>query len=124
MAKYFKNPFFWVVLAFICYLLSIMLLTTWASIFVAIVGIGLSLVAFQLLSNRRKDNKGKKQKKVSSLEKAGYASVVVVIALCVSTNLSLFAPVCWLVAIAAGIWYLNEYLEDHAQEDAKKKKRR
>ena len=124
MAKYFKNPFFWVVLAFICYLLSIMLLTTWASIFVAIVGIGLSLVAFQLLSNRRKDNKGKKQKKVSSLEKAGYASVVVVIALCVSTNLSLLAPVCWLVAIAAGIWYLNEYLEDHAQEDAKKKKRR
>jgi uncharacterized membrane protein len=98
-------------------------LTTWASILVAIVGIGLSLVAFQLLTKLRKDCNGKK-KKVSSLEKAGYASVVVVIALCVSTNFSLLAPTCWLVAIAAGIWFLNEYLEDHMQEDAKKKKRR
>jgi cobalamin synthase len=121
MAKFFKNPFFWVVLAFICYLLSIMLFTTWASILLAIVGVGLALFAFQLLSNLRKDDKGNKRKKITSLEKAGYASVVVVIALCVSTNLSLLAPVCWLVVAATGVWYLNEYLEDHAHESTKRR---
>ena len=121
MGKVIKNPFFWIGLAFICYLFALFLTVEWASIVVAIAGVGLSLVAFQLLSNRRKDNKGKKQKKVSSLEKAGYASVVIVIALCVSTNLSLLAPVCWLVVIAAGVWYLNESLTEHVQDRTRRK---
>ena len=121
--RYFKNPLFWIALAFICYLLSLFLLTTWASSLVAIVGVGLSLVALQLLLNRGKDKKNKRRrhKKLTMYEKAMYAGVVIVIALCVSTNFNLLAPVCWLVAIAAGVWYLNECLEKHVNEGAKRK---
>ena len=125
MMRYFKHPFFWIALAFVCYLLSLFLLATWASILVAIAGIALALVALQLLLNRgKKKNKSKRHKKLTMLEKAMYAGVVVVIALCVSTNSNLLLPVCWLAIIATGIWYLNECLVEYVAGEAKRKAKR
>ena len=121
MGKVIKNPFFWIGLAFICYLVALFLTVEWASIVVAILGTALALVAVQFVPNRKKNKKSKKLKKITSLEKSVYASVVIVIALCVSTNLSLLAPVCWLVVIAAGVWYLNESLTEHVQERTRRK---
>jgi dipeptide/tripeptide permease len=120
--RYLKNPVCWIALAFICYLLSLFVLTTWASILFSIAGIGLSLAALQLLLNRgKKKNKRRRYRKLTMYEKAMFAAVVVVIALCVSTNFNLLAPVCWIVAIAAGVWFLNECLEECVKEEAKRK---
>lgn len=124
MLKHFKNPLCWVSLAFVCYLLSMVILITWLSVLFAFVGIGLAMVALKLLRKHEKNKKGRKHRKLSILEKGSYAGIVVVVALCVSAHFNLLAPLCWLVVLASGMWYLLECAEEYVKEYMKSKSKK
>ena len=121
MIKYLKNPFFWVGIAFVCYLVTLFVSTAWVSLLLAVIGIVGCLVAGKLLDNHLKNNKDKKKKKLSMLSKSMYACIIIVLAMCVSTLSPVFAPICWCVAFGMGIWYLYERVQEYMKEVARNK---
>ena len=123
MSKYFKNPFVWVGLAFVCYLVTLFVSTAWVSLLFAVIGIAGCLVAGKLLDNHLKSKKDKKKKKLSMLSKGMYASIIIMLAMCVSTLSSVFAPICWCVAFGVFVWYLYERVQDYMKEVARSKRK-
>ena len=123
MIKYFKNPFFWVVVALVCYLSTFFVPTAWVSMLLAVIGIVVCLVAGKLLDNHLKNNKDKKKKKLSMLSKSMYAAVIIMMAMCVSALSPVVAPICWCVAFGMGIWYLYERVQEYMKEVARSKRK-
>lgn len=125
MNKYFKNPFVWVIVAFVCFLFAWFMPVKWVSVLFAFLGIGFSLVAWKLLDNHEKNkNATRRKKKLSSFERSMYVSLIIVMAMCVSTLSSLIAPVCFIVALAVFIWYLYEKVQEYMKEAARAKTKR
>lgn len=122
MNEYFKNPLVWVGVAFVCFLFAWFMPVRWVSVVFAFLGIGFCLVAWKLLDKHEKNKKNTKRKnKVSRLERIMYTSLIIVMAMCVSTLSTLIAPVCFIVALAVFIWYLYELVQEYMKDAAKKK---
>ena len=121
MVKYLKNPFVWVVMALVCYVIAFFVPVAWIHFGAGVLGVVFCLVGGKLLDNHIKNSKDKKRKKLSMLTKSMYASVIIVMAMCVSTFSPLVAPICWCVAFAMFIWYLYERVQEYMKEVARNK---